>query len=107
MDLSSDATIPDLLNTLINPGNYVRRVLQTMYELRRDHGEVTVRIGIQGQGRAPHYRIDSAASGEPIEAFDGSTGKPFTDYTRTHAQNWSTKSMRFDEVRRLRGTLND
>jgi hypothetical protein len=73
-------TISDLLNRLGSPEEYVRRVLQTMYEQRGTHGEVSVRIGITGNGHAPNYRVDNADTEEPIEAFDGASGNAFTDY---------------------------
>jgi len=106
MALAPDVLISDLLNTLSNPGNYVRRVLDTMYRMRREHGDITVRIGIEGNGFAPHYRIDRVA-GEPIEAFDGSTGRPFYDYSYFHANKWSSQTMTFEQVRQLRGQFKD
>ena len=107
MALESDAIISDLLDRLGNAGNYVRRVLQTMYEVRRDQGDdITVRIGIVGNGHSPHYRIDRA-NGETIEAFDGSNGRRFTDYTDFHAEKWSVRAMTFEQVKSLRGQLKD
>ncbi len=78
--LSHDAMIADVLPTLENAEEYVRRVLTTLVAVRREHGEVVVRIGVRGKGVMPNYRVDHAEeSSRSISAFDGATHKPFTD----------------------------
>jgi hypothetical protein len=104
--IANDATIGDVLATLDNAEEYVRRLLSTMGAMRPQHGAVVVRIGITGKGVMPNYRIDHA--GEPsrsISAFDGQTHKPFTDVRNIDTENWSTRSLTYDEVRGVLGQI--
>jgi hypothetical protein len=103
--IGSDARITDVRETLSNAEKYVCQILSKMSELRKEHGAVTVRIGILGQGRAPHYRMDYLTTGAPIEAFDGPLGLPFKDYKTIDTANWSTSSMTFIEVQQLLGDI--
>lgn len=104
--IARDATITDVLRTLADPEEYVRRVLSTVSSIRSKHGSVVVRIGVTGNGFLPNYRIDhSGTSCEPINAFDGATHKPFTDVANIDTENWSTCSMTYDEVRELLGRI--
>lgn len=104
--LSHDAIIADVVSSLENAEEYVRRVLTTLVTVRREQGEVVVRIGIRGKGVLPNYRIDRAGeSGQSINAFDGTTHKPFTDVRSIDTSNWSTRSMTYDEVRGLLGSI--
>jgi len=98
-NLSADATIADIMSSLATPEDYLRRVIGTFYQMQKAHGNVTVRIGVTGQGKMPHYRIDDAA-GHPIQAFDY-LGEPFPDYRAVDTEAWSTRSMTFDGVRAL------
>src|SRR5947209_5489022 len=86
--IAPDATIANVMSSLSQPEDYLCRVLQTIHEMRKAHGEVTVRIGITGQGKMPHYRVDDTA-GKPIQAFDY-LGEPFPDYRAVETQAWST-----------------
>jgi hypothetical protein len=56
--LPEDATLADVLAILAKPENYVRRMLENMYNCKREHGNAESRLGITGSGIAPHYRIE-------------------------------------------------
>jgi hypothetical protein len=54
--IADDATIADIVNTLIKPGEYIRNVLEKLWDCNREYGNAAVRIGTLGHGRAPNYR---------------------------------------------------
>ena len=56
--VAADATIRDIVGRLNKPAEYLRRVLEHMYECKREFGTAFVRIGVTGNGRAPNYRIE-------------------------------------------------
>ena len=49
--LRPDATIADVVQTLLEPEEYVRVVLGNMHACRQRHKNALVRIGITGQGK--------------------------------------------------------
>lgn len=101
-----NATIADVLPTLADQEDYVRRVLSTLSGMRREHGDVVVRIGVTGKGFLPNYRVDHAGElSVPISAFDGATHKPFSEVASIDTDNWSTGSMTLDDVRGLLGRI--
>ena len=105
-DIEPDATIADVVRKLNKPEDYVRGVLGVMVAERHQHGAVVVRIGIRGTGAMPNYRIDLAAEpSPPIQAYDGQTHRGFTDVRNIDTDNWSSRSMTFEEVRGLIGAI--
>jgi len=56
--MADDATIADVVGTLNKPLEYVRRVLERMWECKRQFGIALVRIGVTGEGRTPNYRVE-------------------------------------------------
>ena len=61
--LSTDATIAYVAGKLNKPAEYVRRVLENMWECKRAFGSALVRIGVMGEGRAPNYRLEYSKEG--------------------------------------------
>lgn len=136
--ISNDATIEDIISTLENPLGYVLGVLSNMTNVRRElrnrqiiaqDDTVAVRIGITGQGKFPHYRIDpnnllDALLGQlstdeaqykqskklldaHFVAFDGRNHEVIDRWgpTELRDDHWSIGRMTRDEVLMLRGTL--
>ena len=69
-ELPRDATIVVIVGRLRDPAEYVRRVLQNMKNCQDMFGQpVVVRIGISGEGVAPHYRS------EPEEGLGKAVGR--------------------------------
>lgn len=120
MTLPTNVSIPDVLQTLARPEHYVRGILEILHECRREHGNATVRIGVTGDGIAPHYRIDfrmpenvlGIANGI-FGAFDGRSHKLIRwiddssqeDGSVLQANHWSTRSMTIDEVATYLGQI--
>jgi hypothetical protein len=82
--IPEDATIADVLGRLNAPERYVREVLGHMWECRKQHGAASVRIGVTGEGRAPHYQIEYPnpnGSGDPhvYKFYNGSSHKEISD----------------------------
>jgi hypothetical protein len=127
--ISNDAIISDILPTLDNAKDYVRRVLGNMAEYQKTHGSAFVRVGTTGRGIAPHYRVQKEYAGprpDPtagemveLEVMSGSAD-PSVYYTafhgRSHKQlewgskelqreHWSTRAMSYDDVATLLGNL--
>ena len=62
--IPDDATIADIVGTLNAPREYVRKILEHMYECKGEHDNAMVRIGATGEGRAPNYLIEYRKSGQ-------------------------------------------
>lgn len=78
--LASDATIADVVPTLQNPEEYLRVVLQNMFDCNQKHSRVLVRIGITGTGQVPYHKvsfIDPDGLENVYAAYDGK--HPFKD----------------------------
>jgi len=119
--VARNATIRDVLGTLSNPVEYVRGVFQNLHEMRRENRRVVVRIGSQGYGSAPHYRVDEQTQREklfspgevepayiPLAAFRGSGHKPLVatgDEDILRDEHWSTASSSYEELRELLGEV--
>lgn len=104
--LPKDVTLRDVLPSLDKPKSFVRQVVGVMHEAAKDHGDIIMRLGVTGTGRAPNYRLESAAGGVPIMALDGANHKRWADgESFSSAPNWSTAVMTKDEVATLLGDI--
>ena len=117
--ISNDATLSDIVSSLDNAKEYVRRVFGRMVEYRKDHGSAVLRLGTTGRGIAPHYRVqkEHSKTGEFLgyiledqpgyfTAFHGRSHKKLEwGAQELHTEHWSTRAMTFDEVQSLLGTL--
>ena len=124
--LPKDATIKHIveMDTLADPENYVRGVLENMFALRKDFGTPLVRIGILGRGIVPHYQVEKPGldfdefighhqSGDPVEdrrfvPFNGRSHKemPPNWGNLTH-DHWSNSTVGLDEVKSVLGLIRD
>jgi hypothetical protein len=109
--LASDATIVDIVRSLNKPESYVRGVLENLYACKRALNDAQVRIGITGQGKVPHYRVEPLWAGSALRedshvfgVFNGWNHKPLSDGPSTHVC-WSTEAMELDEIAALLGEL--
>ncbi len=103
--LKKDATLNDVVDTLLQPEDHVRRVLSTLSACRMAHGNASVRIGITGQGKIPAHKVvyaDDSGKEVMFGAYD--QDRPFTDVA-IHEDTWSTKTMTFTEVQALLGQM--
>jgi hypothetical protein len=81
--IENTATTDDVAKTLNKPEEYVRQVLSHMHECRKLFGEASVRIGVLGKGRAPHYRIEypkSRGVASVFAVYRGSSHKQMGDF---------------------------
>jgi hypothetical protein len=59
MPIPNDATIADVMSRPNAPATeYVRKIVEHMWDCRRQFSDPSVRIGVTGEGRAPNYRIE-------------------------------------------------
>jgi hypothetical protein len=125
MDLPEDATIASVADELNKPVEFVRRVVDHMWNCRRKHGSASVRIGVMGQGRAPNYRIEYGAPTDPTvyAAYNGLSHKEIEDLGQINLfvtlglaeganpdrilrqEHWSTMVMSLEETSALLGRL--
>jgi hypothetical protein len=111
-DLPPDATIPGILDQLIDRVSYVRGVLGNMGPYRLREGSAVVRIGITGEGKAPNYRLecqpgeDGARDTAKDQAFNGSGHKVFRDDSVLREEHWSKQASSFEDIQGLMGRLN-
>ena len=65
-------------------------------------GAVVIRLGRTGTGRAPNYKLELAANGTFVAAYDGANHKSYDPLPGTGGDTfWSTATMSFDEVEGL------
>jgi hypothetical protein len=104
-ELSKDATLEDVLPTLLKPENHVRVVLKTMQACRRDHGNAHVRIGITGEGKVPYHKVTYFDAPNSEQLFGAYDGQHEARNVTIHESTWSCKSSSFEEVQALLGRI--
>ena len=116
VEITPETTIADIVPTLSNPTEYVRRVLGNMAACKKNYGTALVRIVTTGRGIVPHYRVEPKMA---LELFgdDERWAAHFTAYHgRSHQKlpwglgelrghHWSDGEMTFEEVQTLLGQL--
>src|SRR6266851_641675 len=136
LPLPNDATIADVMSRPIAPATeYARKIVEHMWDCRRQFGDPSVRIGVTGEGRAPNYRIEytqdtegrhsvfavyNGLSHRPVEDLGEAVGldldvlfgdkEPDPDAPKNpdrvlRGEHWSTRVMRLDEVAAILGNL--
>lgn len=103
MRIDSAATVGDVVNSLIKPEDYLRGIIGKLYDFKKS-GPLFVRIGVQGEGKIPNYRIEYEEEGQAypppvLGSFKGSNHSPLVDDDDVlmHS-NWSTAKSTFEEV---------
>jgi hypothetical protein len=101
--IKPDATISDVVGSLVNAEEYIRKVLDFLH--RAKDASVRVRIGTTGKGPYPCYRICKSGpdGAEIVIAAYNDNGTPFA--TSQRAECWSTQSMSLTEVAQLLGAV--
>jgi hypothetical protein len=113
VSIAADSTIADVVQTLDNPVEYVRRILEKLERCRRAHGDAQVRIGVRGRVECPNYLIEYAlldpktkqTSVHPDAAYSGSTHRELAPRHIEEARNWSPEEMNITAVSALIGRL--
>ncbi len=96
--LPPDATLRTIAGRLADAEGFVSQAYAVINRAWKDHGDVVMRLGITGTGKAPNYRIETA-SFVPILPVDGNNHKPWQDDSDfTSPQNWSSNAMSKAEV---------
>jgi hypothetical protein len=96
--IASDATLRDITASHFHIDRFTALVLDAMRKAQREHGPVTVRLGVTGAGKLPNFRLD-AISGGWSSAFDGVSRQPFD--AGTMDAHWSSKAMDYGDVEAL------
>jgi hypothetical protein len=122
--LPLDATFENLTAPLPKREEYLRRVVQNL-EGHGPHREaISVRMGIAGQGISPHYKFETpqemrlldqqgedigimAKFHETFIIYHGTSHQIMTafDIADTRDNHWSSKTMSYDDVRRIFGQV--
>lgn len=114
--LGDSPTIKDIVNTLANPKEYVRKVLENMIACKKEHGLASVAIGKTGRGIVPNYRVSpdilsdwqgKIDPGEFFKAYNGRSHKRIEDWDvwELREEHWSDLRMSFEQVQNLLGEL--
>jgi hypothetical protein len=107
--LDIDATVDDLIGSLDDPEDYVRRVLGNLQtEASRDPNS-RLTIGITSYGVNPDYKIDAPVEGKkldmrymtPIKVFSGQTHQELVDPSSDRYEHWSSASTSLVELQVL------
>lgn len=106
LQLGYDVTIADVVHTLENPQEYVRRVLANFYECGVDRDRGRVRMGVCGEGIRPDYKFDAPDISDRVLTFSGTSHKQVSiSIPRMLYETWSDGLMSLDEVAALLGSL--
>jgi hypothetical protein len=111
--IAPDSTISDVVATLANPVEYVRRVLEKLEHCRRLHGDAQVRVGIKSRAECPNYLIESVKEDKKtkervvtaLAAYSGSTHRELAPRHIDDAASWSPEEMSVSGVSALIGRL--
>jgi hypothetical protein len=111
--LDIDATIDDLVQSLDDPEDYVRRALDNLYAEVRKEPNSRLTIGITSYGVYPNYKIDFPAEPEkldrqyiaPPKVFSGWTHQELADPSSVRYEQWSAASVSLIELQALLGNL--
>jgi hypothetical protein len=104
--LAPDETIETILPHLTDPDGYVRRVFGNMHRHEKIRDRLGVRIGVQGTGQKPYFRIvlDAVAGQEDrddqIMGAYYDNGDPLRTSASTNS-NWSTATTSYADVRAI------
>jgi len=105
--MKPDARITDIVGTLADPVEYVRRVLGSFIEHSFDKQRSSMTIGISGTGLYPNYFIQEpseTASARRRTVFNGQSHREILDDSGW-GESWSSATMSFAEVQALLGDL--
>jgi hypothetical protein len=111
--LDIDATIDDLVDSLDDPEDYVRRALDNLRAEVRKEPNSRLTIGITGYGVYPNYRIDTPVelkkldmqSMSPSKIFSGRTHQEIVDPSGVRDERWSAASTSLVELQALLSNL--
>jgi hypothetical protein len=116
---STIATLPALAG--LKRQEYIRRVVGNFYASGLDRKKAVVRIGTQGGGISPHYKLEYPETLSIVDMDDGKASDVQVSATykiyhganheemvafearQIHEDHWSTKTMTFAEVSQLLG----
>lgn len=104
--LEPDETIETVLPDLTDPDGYVRRVFSLMHRDTVNRENLSVRIGVQGTGQKPYFRIVLNAlecvpdSDDQIIGAYYDNGDPLKTSSGTN-ENWSTATTSYQGVRAI------
>ena len=103
--LAKDVTPRDLPLTARDAEDVVRQMVGAMNKERRARGQIVVRLGVTGTGKAPNYRFD-APDGTPLVPYNGADHKPWPPGERfDDPRNWSESSWSYDELAAYLGEI--
>jgi len=122
MTLSKAATVHDVLDTLPEPTEYVRRILGAFVEHQVDRDRSVVRIGVSGSGAYPNYAIETPYPAGQIQksvdigdaqvserferrlVFNGRSHREVSDDVAI-GEKWSSASLTYADIQALLGHL--
>jgi hypothetical protein len=99
MAIPPDSTVESIFHTLVRPLDYVPTAYGKLNAGNRIHPPAVIRIGCMGDGKFPNYRIEHSTG--LMGPFNGQTHGPLANADNAQEENWSQKSMTFDELRLL------
>lgn len=108
-----DATIDDLVGSLDDPEDYVRRALDNLHAEVRKEPNSRLTIGITHYGVYPNYKIDTPIEPKkldmqymaPSKIFSGQTHQELVDPSSVRDEYWSTASTSLFELQALLSNL--
>jgi hypothetical protein len=104
-----DATIDDLVKSLDDPEDYVRRALDNLHAEVRKEPNSRLTIDITSYGIYPNYKIDIPVELEKLDkqhkaslkVFSGRTHQELADPSSVRDEHWSAASTSLIELQAL------
>lgn len=98
-NIDSQSTVQSIVELLADKEDYVRGAIGHLTRRVKEHGTAALRIGVMGEGRYPHYRIE--APGQEHECYDSRNHKQVFQQDILRDENWSEKTTTLEELRSL------
>ena len=101
--MKPDDTLVEAWPKLADSLDCVSTVLDRLEQCAKKHGNASVRLGTDGKGAYPSFRISfMATSGESEQVYNSyfDSGKPFpSPYNKVTPGRWSSRSMTLEAVK--------
>jgi hypothetical protein len=98
--LPNDATLESVFDLLGKPEDYLAAAYAKLHAGYKVDPNAKIRIGVQGNGTAPNYRIE--INGEQIlHSWNGQSHKPLLQGENYQDQNWSQKTIGYESLQKL------
>ena len=103
--ISPNSILRELVGSLSNPEEHVRKVISTMSPCDKDYGNAHVRIGVTGRGKTPYHKVFYLAADGREEPYGTVYGERRDDSFEAGRGAWSARSSSYEDILTLIGEI--